>query len=323
MKHFLLLAFFSFLIIPVLAQPNFSGKVYDAETQRPLAGVNILLKNGVQITSDSSGFFSFAQEMADSIAIQVSLSGYQTQLLRLKSGVFLAVYLQKLDYQLNEIIVQGYEDNRPLLEVPASIVTLKPQDIERFNNTSIVSAMNTLPGVRMEERSPGSFRLAIRGSALRSPFNVRNVKMYWNGIPLTDAGGNSYLNGLDFNNLQNIEVIKGLGASLYGAGTGGVVLLESPFAKNRQTSFQITSLSGSYGLFGINGVLQTASAKQNTMLMYARQQADGYREQTQMRREVLNLQSQIIASENRTLAVNIFYSDLYYQTPGCLNASQL
>jgi iron complex outermembrane recepter protein len=322
MKHFLLFIF-SLIFCNAWAQPNFSGKVYDAETQQPLGEANISTQTRLLTQTDSAGFFSFAEEMTDSIAIQISLSGYQTQTLTLKSGVFQNIYLAKLALQLNEIIVQGYEDNRPLLEVPAAIVSLKPQDLERFNNSSIVSAMNTLPGVRMEERSPGSFRLAIRGSALRSPFNVRNVKMYWNGMPLTDAGGNTYLNGLDFNNLQNIEVIKGPGASLYGAGTGGVVLLDSPFAPESQTSFQITSLSGTYGLLGINGILQTASAKQNTTVLYARQQAEGYREQTEMRREVINLQSQILASKNRTLAVNVFYTDLYYQTPGGLNATQL
>ncbi|MEJ0103149.1 MAG: hypothetical protein WDO19_11585 [Bacteroidota bacterium] len=44
--------------------------------------------------------------------------------------------------------------------------------------------MNNTPGVRMEERSPGSYRLNLRGSTLRSPFGVRNVKVYlgWNSI---------------------------------------------------------------------------------------------------------------------------------------------
>ena len=42
----------------------------------------------------------------------------------------------------------------------------------------------------MEERSPGSYRLSIRGSLLRSPFGVRNVKLYLDDFIFTDAGGN-------------------------------------------------------------------------------------------------------------------------------------
>ena len=72
----------------------------------------------------------------------------------------------------------------------------------------------------MEERSPASYRMNIRGSTLRSPFGVRNVKVYLDDIPFTDAGGNTYLNQLSYYNFNSIEVLKGPGGSLYGAGTG-------------------------------------------------------------------------------------------------------
>jgi iron complex outermembrane receptor protein len=89
-------------------------------------------------------------------------------------------------------------------------------------NNSLVSVMNTLPGIRMEERTPGSYRLSIRGSLLRSPFGVRNVKIYFDEIPLTDAGGNTYLNALDVASLHSLEVLKGPDGSLFGANSGGV-----------------------------------------------------------------------------------------------------
>src|SRR6478609_11236085 len=129
---------------------------------------------------------------------------------------------------LGEVVVSAYRSDRPISEVPSSIGSVNERDLVRFSNTSLLPAANTIPGVRMEERSPGSYRFAIRGSSLRSPFGVRNVKFYWNGLPLTDGGGNTYLNIIDFNSIGGMEIIKGPGASLYGAGTGGVVLLKSP-----------------------------------------------------------------------------------------------
>src|SRR6478609_214025 len=129
---------------------------------------------------------------------------------------------------LDEVIVQAYSSGRPQLEVPAAIGIVNSTDLNRFSPVSILPAVNLIPGVRMEERSPGSYRFAIRGSSLRSPFGVRNVKFYWNGLPMTDGGGNTYLNIIDFNSIGGMEIIKGPGASLYGAGTGGVVLLKSP-----------------------------------------------------------------------------------------------
>ena len=92
---------------------------------------------------------------------------------------------------------------------------------------SILSALNITPGVSMEERSPGSYRLNIRGSSLRSPFGVRDVKIYLNEIPLTDPSGNTYLNQLSFYNFNSIEIIKGPASSLYGAGIGGAMLIHT------------------------------------------------------------------------------------------------
>ena len=148
---------------------------------------------------------------------------------------------------LEEVTIRAYEADRPLLQVPASVGLILESDLARFSNASLVSAVNSLPGVRMEERSPGSYRFSIRGSSLRSPFGVRNVKVYWNNLPMTDPGGNTYLNQLDANSISQIEIIKGPGSSLYGAGTGGVLLLQSPQPKS-ETSLTGSWLSGSYGL---------------------------------------------------------------------------
>ena len=90
---------------------------------------------------------------------------------------------------LNEVVIQAYAYKRPAEEVPAAVAVVSQKDFERFSNSTLLPTANTIPGVRMEERSPGSYRFSIRGSLLRSPFGVRNVKVYWNGLPFTDGGG--------------------------------------------------------------------------------------------------------------------------------------
>ena len=131
------------------------------------------------------------------------------------------------EISLPAVIIKAFEQNRKLKDVPAAVNYIGKQNLESFSPSSIVSAINSTPGVRMEERSPGSYRLNIRGSSLRSPFGVRNVKIYYNDIPYTDPGGQSYLNELGYYNFNSIEIIKGPNNSLYGAGTGGVLLIES------------------------------------------------------------------------------------------------
>ena len=131
------------------------------------------------------------------------------------------------DSALGEILVTDFQSHQQWKTVPAAVAPISAHDLERYSNASMLPAFNIIPGARMEERSPNSYRLSLRGSLLRSPFGIRNVKVYWNDIPLTDAGGNTYLQLIDINQLQSIEIIKGPASSLYGANTGGAVILHS------------------------------------------------------------------------------------------------
>jgi iron complex outermembrane receptor protein len=96
--------------------------------------------------------------------------------------------------ELDSITVTAFRQQYRLHQLPASTVHLTQKDVAFMGGTSLLPAVNLVPGVRMEERSPGSYRFSIRGSLLRSPFGVRNIKIYLNNVPLTDAGGNTYLN---------------------------------------------------------------------------------------------------------------------------------
>ena len=107
---------------------------------------------------------------------------------------------------LEEVQVRSFEQNRKQSQTAVNAIAIEFNNGDRNNKTALVSGFNTIAGVRMEERSPGSYRINIRGSSLRSPFGVRNVKVYWNDIPLTDPGGNTYFNQLAQNNFSIIEI---------------------------------------------------------------------------------------------------------------------
>lgn len=227
---------------------------------------------------------------------------------------------------LDEVTVMAYESERPLLEISAPVNIISPKAIRRFDNTTFLPALNAFPGIRMEERSPGSYRLSIRGSSVRSPFGVRNVKVYWNNIPLSDANGITYFNLLDMSTIGSMEVIKGPAGSMYGATTGGVILLKSRTADASQTQgngLRIGVLTGAFGTMNFNIAHTIATEKINSVLTYGRQKTDGYREHTNMQRDVLNWRSSFFYDTNKTLNVNILYADLNYQTPGGLTAEQV
>lgn len=303
------------------AQLQRSGKVLDAHSLLPLKGVSISVGAKPLTLTNVNGMFDITLP-SDTLRVLFEAVGYREQSLKVGAASLLVVLLEPTNVQLPDLVVKGYASDRPQREVASPVGVLSPQALARFGNTSLLPALNTLPGVRMEERSPGSYRLSVRGSTLRSPFGVRNVKLYWDGIPLTDPSGNTYLNQLDLSNVGRIEVLKGPAGSLYGAGTGGTVLLESTNAQRHRLSATWGATLGSFGLRGVRLSVQSATQQHNSVIGYTRQEAEGYRQQTRMRREVLTLQTRLFADAKRTISVHAFYGDLYYQTPGGLTAAQ-
>jgi iron complex outermembrane receptor protein len=222
---------------------------------------------------------------------------------------------------LQEVTIRAFEQNRKLMQVPAAVISVSKNQLARFSNTNILPALNSNPGIRMEERSPGSYRLNIRGSSLRSPFGVRNVKTYYNDIPYTDPGGNTYLNQLGFYNIQSLEVIKGPGSSLYGAGTGGVLLLKTD-QQNWHSGLVFDFSAGNFGLNNLNTNLRLGrDAFQNT-INYLQLSSNGYRDHTKLDRKVFTWDLNADLSDKGEITAHFLWGDLFYQTPGALTKTE-
>lgn len=222
--------------------------------------------------------------------------------------------------RLNEVIIRPYFSLQPLLRSTGSIGVVDKAVMDKQPSASLVSSVNTISGVRMEERSPGSYRLSIRGSLLRSPFGIRNVKIYFDDFPLTDAGGNSYLNALDIAGAGSLQVLKGPHGSIFGANSGGVILIQPQTSDSTLANVKIEG--GSFGSFHENATLNQQFNKYSISITQAYQRSDGYRDHSAMDRKYFQLLQRYDYSANGSLKALIFYSDLHYNTPGGLNAAQ-
>lgn len=223
--------------------------------------------------------------------------------------------------KLNEVAIKGYYNPQPLLRSIASVSILDSNQLKNQSNVALVGLINTVAGARMEERSPGSYRLSLRGSLLRSPFGIRNVKIYIDDFPFTDAGGNTYLNSLDVATVGYLEIYKGPEASIFGANTGGAVLINSVLKKANDLNLATTL--GSYGLFHQTASLNQFTKNYNFNFTAGYQQSDGYRENSALKRRYIQTSQLWDYSVKGQLKAFVFYSDLDYQTPGGLTAAQL
>ena len=221
---------------------------------------------------------------------------------------------------LDEVTVRAFEQNRKASSTTAAVKIIEFNNGDRYNKTSLVNGFNTVAGVRMEERSPGSYRINIRGSSLRSPFGVRNVKVYWNDIPITDPGGNTYFNQFAYNNFSSIEIFKGPAGSMYGAGTGGLILVNN--FDRWQPGASLEYVTGSYNLQNIFTSARFGAKENKNQVTYSHNQSDGYRVQTKMRRDNFSWQSQLKLSDKQQLTASVLFNDMYYQTPGALTLTE-
>lgn len=224
--------------------------------------------------------------------------------------------------QLPEVVVQSYFSNASLQRVPTAVSVLSPADMRLQQGTSLLPAFNTVPGVRMEERSPGSYRLSIRGSLLRSPFGIRNIKIYADDIPLTDAGGNTYLNLIDPDAISSAEILKGPDGSLFGANSGGVVRLALSPPPSDTHHLQVNLQGGSYGLFHGSIGWQQQWKNYQLQVFQGYQRADGYRQNTAMKRSYTQTTQRWEYKPGYALKLLAFYSDLSYRTPGGLTLKE-
>ena len=145
-----------------------------------------------------------------------------------------------------------------------------------FGSADVSSAMNALPGVSMETRGlGGSRRLTVRGSALRSPFAVRNTMLYIRGFLLTEADGNSPIEWLDPTWSGPMSLVSGPAATVFGGAYGGALMVEG---LRTQKTLRLQSTLGTTGSGGAQGLLSASFAAKGWNIRASRTQNSGYRD---------------------------------------------
>ena len=220
---------------------------------------------------------------------------------------------------ISEVQIDAYKKPSKLISSTKSVSVVLELLMRQNGPERMLEALNQNAGVRMEERSPGSYRLSVRGSTLRSPFGVRNVKVYLDDFILSDASGNTYLNAIAPQLISSMEVYKGPESGDYGAVTGGTVLL-----RTRHKDAALANLSfGSYGMFNQSVDFAKNFKKHFIQVFQTYYQTDSYREQSRVQRKQFFIKDHYQYASKGILKSMLLHSDLDYQTPGGLTLEQM
>ncbi len=182
---------------------------------------------------------------------------------------------------LNEVVVSALRINIPLREIPAAISVVTPRQLNTMTKTIAADdALRLVPGVRIDNGTGGSrVHVYIRGQGVLTESGFRGVGVYIDGISINNPGGFAPdLYDVDWETVKNVEVVKGLAASLYGASaTGGIINITTKDGGDKPVNSSLYTAAGSHGFWKILGQVDGTQKNVNYRVSYSHMQSHGYR----------------------------------------------
>lgn len=238
-------------VFPLTAQNSISGTITDMQNN-PLSLVTVSTENRLKwTTTNKDGKFSLQDIDQQEITLLFSRLGLKEEKRHLvfekKSTIFLHVQLKEDNLGLEEVVVTGN-----LKSKRQTITVIKRQAIDHLQASSLADVLQLVPGqliqnqnfdqvkqalIRQKDTRDGaedatSFgtNIRINGITQSNNANLQNASSalrgnvnYFNST----AGRGIDLRTISTNNIEKIEVIKGIPAASYGDLSSGVILIET------------------------------------------------------------------------------------------------
>ncbi len=225
-----------------------------------------------------------------------------------------------------ETIVRSSRREERLADLPFAITVLEEEAIADGRPAqNLGEALNQTPGVLVtsEFNASQDLRISVRGFGARSPFGVRGVRVYLDGVPLTVPDGSSALDVVDPALVKRIEVLRGPAAALYGSAASAVILIETRLGGETAP----LSLAGSGGMNGLlRGSARASGAREGSdwLLGVSSSEWLGEREQSAQRSTTAISRVQFDTGPRSSLTLSVLGHDgPRARDPGGLTAEEL
>lgn len=226
LKAWLLLACFLVSATVWSQVKKISGKVTSDEDNKPLAGVNIVLK-GKNLGTQTNSTGEFSIDASDDDVLIFSSSGFLPQEILVGNSSRIELSLKTDISKLGEVVVVGYGTVKRT-KLTSSVSKLEKKFLETGIRANPAQALaGTIPGLRVATATgrPG----AIPAIILRGGTNFDGT-----GSPLVIMDGQiRSLSDINPEEIESIEVLKDASATaIYGArASNGVILITSKRGK--------------------------------------------------------------------------------------------
>jgi outer membrane receptor for ferrienterochelin and colicins len=253
MKKILLLSFYIFCVIGLLAQQgnNFSvkGHVLDAQTEEHLPGVTVSIEGAQYATmTDETGHFSIDNIPSGTYILLTQYMGYsplkQEVIINKNSVRNVTLLIEPESQLLNEVSVTASAHNLNRKMSPVVVNQLTTKTFETTNSTSLSQGLNYMPGLRVETNCQNCGTQEVRINGLEGQYS----QILIDGQPVFSSLSKMYgLEQLPTNMIEQVEVVRGGGSVLYGANAiGGVVdiITKEPEKNSYQIKYNLSLIDG-------------------------------------------------------------------------------
>ncbi|MDX9951750.1 MAG: TonB-dependent receptor, partial [Methylophilaceae bacterium] len=190
-------------------------------------------------------------------------------------------------------------------DLPMSIDSVEGETIREGQlQVNLSESAARVPGVVVNNRNNPAQDLAIqiRGFGSRSAFGVRGVRLYADGIPLTMPDGQGQTGTFNLDTAKRVEYLRGPFSALYGNSSGGVVQI---FTEDGPDDPTLTGgvTFGSYGTHRESVSYGGDFDNFNIVVNANTVRSDGYRDQSEFRRDTYHAKIKMQLNEDTRLTV--------------------
>jgi len=213
--------------------------------------------------------------------------------------------------RVSKILITSTRISTPLLRSPISISTSRNPEITSVSQgLSLQESISHVSGLFALNANnfAQDLRISIRGFGARSAFGIRGIKLIVDGIPETTPDGQGQIDNLVLDMIDNIEIVKGPAAALYGNASGGTIKINSINSVDRN-SIELHTGAGSYGYLNTGITVKAKSSRSHYIIGLSHQKTDGYREQSGFRSSGMSYLSQHELGESTEIKLNLGYTN--------------
>jgi iron complex outermembrane receptor protein len=247
-----LLLFFILICIGnyVNAQISITGKILNESDSNPVAGVSVYLPELKRTTAtDSAGIFKFDNLPNSAIQIQFRAIGFKSLVKTVDPATnpSIDVTLETSTTELEEVLITTNNSKLPDY-TPFPAYSISQKEVRKYGSPSVMGNLSYQPGVDKITIGNGIAKPVIRG------LSFNQILLYGQGTRIENQQWDDHHDlGVSDIGIDNVEIVKGPAALIYGADAlGGALVFTDEKPADMNTTIADANFGFASNTLGIN-----------------------------------------------------------------------